>query len=223
MKDRTTFRIAAVAVISCVVMGLIDGVIQPGYGIKSAVKLVVFLLIPMLVGLKDRDISVKSLFRVQKKGFMTALFLGVGIYALIVGGYFALSRFIDFSGIVGALSENAGVQKGNFLFVALYISFINSLLEEFFFRGFVFLNLKKRCSRSFAYGFSALAFSLYHVAMMIGWFALWVFGLVLAGLLIGGVIFNYLDEKQETIYTSWLTHMCANFAINTVGFILMGV
>lgn len=222
VKNKTVLHILAVALISCTVMAIVDGVIQPGYAVKSAVKLVMFLLIPAVIAKQDRNIAMKSLFRFQKKGFLAALLLGLGIYVLIVGGYFALSQWIDFSGIVGALSENAGVQRENFLFVALYISFINSLLEEFFFRGFVFLNLKKCGSRSFAYGFSACSFSMYHVAMMIGWFDFWVFGLALLGLGIGGVIFSYLDERQENIYTSWLTHMFANFAINTVGFVLLG-
>ena len=31
------------------------------------------------------------------------------------------------------------------------------------------------------------------------------------------------DEKYNNIYSSWLVHMCANFAINTVGFILFGI
>ncbi len=220
--NQTVLRILAVTVFSCVVMAIVDGVIQPGYAVKSAIKLVMFLLLPILVAMCDREIDLKSLFKLRKSGMVIALFLGLGIYALVVGGYFLLSQIIDFSGIVGSLSENVGVQKNNFVFVALYISFINSLLEEFFFRGFVFLNIKKHCGRSFAYGISAFSFSLYHVAMMIGWFELWVFGLVLIGLMIGGIIFNYLDEKQGTIYTSWLTHMFANFAINTVGFILMG-
>ena len=40
-------------------------------------------------------------------------------------------------------------------------------------------------------------------------------------LVIGGMIFNWLNEKLDTIYCSWLTHMFANFAINTIGFILL--
>lgn len=207
--------------ISCVVMAFVDGVIQPGYAVKSIIKLFMFLLIPILVAQSDGEISLLSLFRFQKQGIGKALFLGIGIFILILGGYFLLSCFMDFSGIVGALSENAGVGKGNFLFVALYISFINSLLEEFFFRGFLFINLKKQLHRWQAYLISSLAFSAYHVAMMIGWYDLWLFLLILVGLMIGGVIFNYLDENQETIYTSWFTHMFANFAINTIGFILM--
>ena len=100
---------------------------------------------------------------------------------------------------------------------------MNSLLEEFFFRGFAFLTIKRLTSRTFAYIFSAAAFSIYHVAMMIGWFSPLVFGLVLIGLFAGGLIFNFLNEKSGTIYPSWFVHMFANFAINTVGFILFGI
>ena len=71
-----------------------------------------------------------------------------------------------------------------------------------------------------AYFISAFAFSAYHIAMMIGWFALPVVLLALLGLFVGGIIFNYFNEKYENIYLSWLVHMFANFAINTVGFIL---
>lgn len=56
--------------------------------------------------------------------------------------------------------------------------------------------------------------------MMIGWFDITVFVLTLSALFIGGLIFNYLNEKFESIYISWLIHMFANFAINTIGFIL---
>ena len=66
-------------------------------------------------------------------------------------------------------------------------------------------------------------FALYHVAMMIGWFSLPIFIIVMAGLFAGGLIFNYLNEKSGTVYPSGLLHMCANFAINTVGFILFGI
>ena len=43
------------------------------------------------------------------------------------------------------------------------------------------------------------------------------------GLIAGGCIFDYLNEKNGNIYSSWFVHMFANFAINTVGMILFGV
>ena len=68
-----------------------------------------------------------------------------------------------------------------------------------------------------------MVFALYHIAMMTGWFSIWVFAIALLGLFLGGLIFNYLNEKSDNIYTSWFVHMSANFAINTIGFMLFGI
>ena len=202
-------------------MALVDGVLRPSYAVKSAIKIAIFMLIPLVASKLDRSVLYLQLLRPTKKGFLPAIALGIGIYVVILGGYFLVSPFFDFSQIAGALTDNAGVTKENFLYVSLYISFANSFLEEFFFRGFVFTNLKQHTGRKLAYIFSAAAFSLYHVAMMIGWFSPALFLLVMVGLVIGGIIFNWLNEKLDTIYCSWLAHMFANFAINTVGFLLL--
>ena len=221
MKKRSVVLVLTVTFLCCIAMAMVDGVLRPGYALKSAIKIALFLLIPLIASRLDRNILYLPLLRPKKKGFLPAIGLGIGIYAVILGGYFLVSPFFDFSKIAGSLTENAGVTKENFLYVSLYISFANSFLEEFFFRGFVFTNLKQHSGRKRAYIFSSAAFSLYHVAMMIGWFSPALFLLVMVGLVIGGVIFNWLNEKLDTIYCSWLTHMFANFAINTIGFILL--
>ena len=221
MQKRRTVLVLSITIICCLIMALVDGVLRPGYEVKSAIKIALFMLIPLIASRIDQSMLYLSLLRPKKKGLLPAIALGVGIYVMILGGYFLVSPFFDFSQIAGALTDNAGVTKENFLYVSLYISFANSFLEEFFFRGFVFTNLKHHSGRKLAYIFSAAAFSLYHVAMMIGWFSSALFLLVMAGLVIGGMIFNWLNEKLDTIYCSWLTHMFANFAINTIGFMLL--
>ena len=132
-------------------------------------------------------------------------------------------NFISLDNIQDILSDNLNVSKSNFLYVAIYISFINSLLEEFFFRGFIFLNLNKTISRPKAYGVSAFAFAIYHVAILSNWFSPMIYIISMLGLFIGGLIFNWLDERNENLYSSWLVHMFANFAINTVGFIMYNI
>lgn len=222
-KEKTVFGICSVVILFCIIMAIIDGIIQANYFVKSAIKLVLFLCVPMLCGVFSTELKIKTLFAFNKKGIALAAGLCIGVYVVILGGYLLLKDVFDFSAITGALSNNIGVTGGNFVFVSLYISFVNSLLEEFFFRGFAFLGLRSVSTRRFAYIFSALIFALYHVAMMIGWFSPVVFLIILAGLFAGGIIFNYLNEKSGTIYPSWFVHMFANFAINTVGFMLFGI
>lgn len=208
------------ALLCCGVMTLIDGVIRPGYAVKSAIKIALFLGVPVLLALRDKSLSALSLFRFPRKGLLAAVILGAGVYGVILGGYFLVRPFFDFSGIAGKLTQNAGVTRENFLYVSLYISFVNSLLEEFFFRGFLFTNLKTK-GKGFANIFSAMVFAAYHVAMMSGWFSPVLFALVMVGLTVGGVLFNSLNDKFGGICVSWLVHMCANFAINTIGFMLL--
>ncbi len=224
MKNlKKTFIISLMVVIFCIIMAVIDGVWKADYAVKSAIKFVMFLGFPALYTLLDKDLNFKPLFRLNKQGVKLALGLGVAVYIIILGGYLLLKDVFDFSAITKSLTDGIGVNGNNFIFVSIYISFVNSLMEEFFFRGFAFLTLKKGATRGFAYIFSAGIFALYHIAMMIGWFSPVVFVIVMLGLFVGGLLFDFLNEKTGTIYPSWLVHMFANFAINTVGFMLFGI
>lgn len=216
--------IILIVLIGCLIMGFIDAFIRPQYLIKSFIKIILFSIMPLLYSRYNKELNLSSLFKVKsKKEIIIALLSGVSVFIVILGAYFIIGNFFDFSKVVSSLSENVGVNNNNFLFVAIYISFINSLLEEFFFRGFAFLKLKEVSTRKFAYIFSSLAFALYHVAMMIGWFDISLFLLTIASLFIGGLIFNYFNEKYKNIYVTWLIHMFANFAINYIGFMLFSI
>lgn len=219
--QKSIILIYGITVLCCLVMAFVDGILHPGYAIKSAIKIALFLLFPLLISKTNPQVIYLQLLRPKKQGLLAACGLGIALYVLILGGFFLVRPFFDFSNIAGALTTNAGVSKDNFLYVSLYISFANSFLEEFFFRGFVFTNLKRLSGKITAYVFSAIIFSLYHVSMMVGWFSPLLFLLVLVGLTAGGILFNWLNEKLDTIYGSWLTHMFANFAINTIAFLLL--
>jgi len=219
MKKRK-YIIIAITVFACICMGIVDAILQPGYFIKSVIKILLFLLLPVLYTFYDKNCNLKKLFIPDKNGTFIALGLGAGVYAVILAAFLLFRNVFDFSSLTSSLTAGTGVNKSNFIFVAIYISFVNSLLEEFFFRGFSFLTLKQVSGRKLAYTVSSALFALYHIAMMIGWFALPVVLLSLAGLFAGGLIFNYFNEKYNNIYLSWVIHIFANFATNTIGFIL---
>ena len=225
MKSNTKKAVFMVTLIVafCVLMAIVDGIFKADYFIKSVIKLVLFLILPALYSRIDKDVKFKEVFIPEKSGIKLSIILGLLVYVIILGGYFLLKDIFNFSSITTSLTNNIGVTGENFIFVSLYISFINSLLEEFFFRGFAFITLKRITGRKFAYLFSATVFAVYHIAMMTGWFGPGVFLIIMAGLFAGGLIFNYLNEKSSTVYPSWLVHMFANFAINTVGFMLFGI
>ena len=163
------------------------------------------------------------MFKFQRQGLLLAFLLALAVFSVILGGYFLTRNYIDFSAVTTSLTSGMGITASNFLYVALYISIMNSFLEEFFFRGFGFITLKKYVSVKFAYLYSPVLFAIYHVGMLVNMFHPVVLLLLMLGLIIGGLIFNALNDKFGNIYPSWFVHMAANFAINTVGFILFGV
>ena len=222
-KRARAAAIVAIVTVCCVIMAVVDGIVQPQYAVKSAFKLVLFLACPIIYSLFDSEVKLRELLAPNKKGMRLAFLLCIPVFIVILGAYFLLKDVFDFSAVTSALTGNIGVSRENFAFVAVYISFVNSLLEEFFFRGFAFLSLGKTVSLRFAYIFSAAAFALYHIAIMSGWFSVPVFVITVAGLFVGGLIFDFLNSKSGNIFTSWFVHMFANFAINIIGFILFGI
>lgn len=204
---------------------LIDAFVHPNYFVKIPIKILFFLALPMLFFVKNKEEfkDFKKLFVFKKKGFVKAILLGISMYTVILAGYFLIRNIIDFSNVTSSLTEGMGITANNIVYVSLYISIMNSFLEEFFFRGFGFITLKKYTSRMVAYIFSSTLFAIYHVGMLIGMFHYG--GLLLLLLLIttGGCIFNYLNEANENIYSSWFVHMFGSFAINTIGFMLFGI
>lgn len=215
--------ILSVLLFGCAVMAVVDGIISPPYAVKSAVKALLFGAVPIASVLMMKDKRFLSVLKPTKRGLSVSFGLGLLLYGLILGGYFLLRDVFDFSAVTSSLTDGEGVTKENFPAVALYISVCNSFLEEFFFRGFALLGLKRLLGRRLSHTISALAFAVYHIAIMSGWFSPVLFVLLLVGLYAGGVIFNVLDEKTGDIYPSWILHAFANLAINTVGMILFGI
>lgn len=221
MERKSLFIVASVS-LGVLLADVMDGVVRPGYVVKSLCKALFFFGLPMLFFLvnKGERRAFRELFVFRKGGVLQALALGAGVYGVILGGYFLTRNVIDFSAAASDLTAGMGINGRNFLYVSLYISFVNSFLEEFFFRGYGFITLKGHAGRGFAYLFSSVSFALYHVGMLVGMFPVWVWLLLTLGLAAGGGIFDYLNERSGTIYPSWFVHMFANFAINTVGFML---
>ncbi len=218
----TTLPLLLIA--SCLVMAWVETALQPGYFGKSAIKIVCFACLPLAYCCCHRPRISLDFCRLPKgKALRHCLLWGAGVYGGILLAYFIFATFIDLPTIAALLQENLSVNKENFLFVAVYISLVNSFLEEFFFRGMAYFPFVPALGKGKAALFSAAAFSLYHVAILLGWFSIWLFLLILLGLFIAGLFFLWLDEQYDTILCSWLVHGCANLAINTVGFIMFGI
>ena len=188
MQNKTSRGMILVILLCCAAVAVVDGIIMPGYAAKSAAKLLLFGLVPLLYA-RHRKISLGGLLRMEKQSLRKTLLMALALFILILGGYFLLKDLLDLSAVTAALTENAGVSREIFPVVA----------------------------------FSAIVFALYHVSILQGWFSPLLYALAMAGLAAGGLLFNFLDSRVQSILPSYLVHMAANLAINTIGLILFGL
>ena len=220
MPENNKWKIMSLTVLLVFIMILIDGVLSIKYQYRALIKFSLFFLIPFILRRKVFSSSIKNLFKTDSKNIRKEIALGIIVYIFILISFFVFRNFFDFSKVTENITKKVGVNKNNFLYASLYISFFNSFIEEVFFRGFAFLKLKEVTKGNFALYFSSLIFSVYHVFIMNNWFNIYLFLLLIFSLFISGIIFGKLNEKSKSIYPSWIVHMFANFSINTVGFIL---
>lgn len=206
-------------IISCIAMAVIETIIEPAYFVKSVLKIIFFLFVPVVFIKLQKEKVFTDSFSLNKRSILKLSGLGLIIYVIIMAAFFLTKGIFDYSSLVTSLSADQNVSQNSFIWVALYISFCNSLLEEFLFRFVAFIKLSEYATKNAAYIFSSAMFALYHVAMIGGSFPVPLLLLALVGLAIGGGIFNYVDDKSRNIYNSWIIHMFADFAIMTIWYL----
>jgi membrane protease YdiL (CAAX protease family) len=108
-----------------------------------------------------------------------------------------------------------------YLFLGLFIAGLHSLMEEYYWRWFVFGELRWRLTVGPAIALSALAFMAHHVIVLGVYFpqsfftAALPFSLCVA---VGGAMWAWLYQRTGTIYSSWISHLVIDAAILIVGY-----
>jgi membrane protease YdiL (CAAX protease family) len=198
----------------------IEQILLPGYMVKSISKTLIFfiggMLIQRMLGIRRERSSHR---KVNGISLRKLVLLGVTAFVSVLAAFAVLRTQINLTAISGELENALHVNSGNFIAVGIYITIVNTALEEYFFRGFLFINLKKNSSRErfFAYMYSSLLFSFYHLSIFRTWFDPRLLAVALVGLVAAGTLFNFLDEKSDSILYSYIVHACADAAIILIG------
>ena len=226
MRKNKLIYIIAASLLTVTILYMADQVLMVSYNAKIIIKVLTFLTFPMIYILMTKDNVVKdsmknALQNCRKlKIKSVSTILGILLFLFLLGVYFLFKDFLDIDAIRLDFEVKYKITKDSLLYYGLYMSFVNSLMEEFFFRGFIFLNLKKLGYKKTGYITSSLLFAIYHIANFQNWFSPVLYILAIAGLFVGGTIFNFLDDKDNTFFNSWFVHICADLAIVFIGYMI---
>lgn len=218
LKNKNVLLLSAFSIIACILHATVLHTPFNDYLYTSAFKVIVFVFCPMIYFKVSNEGSLKelvSLFSMRRdaKNIKFTFLLGLGVFTFIVAFFIILQPFIDQTMVVEAL-ENNGITPNNAIFVFVYIVVINAALEQFFFRGFVFMSLYNMGVKRYAHAFSSLLFSFYHIPILFNAIAPGMLILCAAGLIVAGLIFNALTIKCKSISGSLIVHISANLALN---------
>lgn len=184
---------------------------------KQILRSSLFLVIPLFGIYFIRKSNLKKEIKFEKptlKELRLPLIMSMVVFLGTIGGYFMLQFMFDAESSVRG-GEELGITPDNILIWGFYLSFINSLIEEFFFRGYIFYTLEKK-SYKLAIIVSSLLWSMYHVVIFVTIFQIYTVIFTLIGLFIIGVILAYMNKFGKSFINSWIIHIAADMAVVVV-------
>ena len=112
-----------------------------------------------------------------------------------------------------------------FFAVAVFYALGHSLMEEYYWRWFVFGHLQKLVPLSAAIVLSSLGFMAHHVCIVstfFGWLSPMslLLSLAVAG---GGAIWAWIYHRTNSLYIPWISHAFVDAAIFLIGYDLLYV
>jgi membrane protease YdiL (CAAX protease family) len=150
-----------------------------------------------------------------------ALGLGVAAVGIFWGVYFVLGDvLLDKTMIAEKIGQQFSVTAATVLLVAPVTIFANSLLEEFFYRGFAFGQLVRR-HRLLGYLLPAAAFTIQHVLFIHHWATPLPLAMGIVALFVFGLVLERLYEAADSIVAPWVVHMLGDVAMMGIAVTLL--
>ena len=217
IEKKHAIQIILFSLVACALHALMLQTPFNDYLYTSIAKVVLFILCPLIyfrISKKGTFKGLLSLFLVEdKKTLKLPLILGATVFVFIVIAFVVLQSLIDPVMVDDALAD-VGINSRNAIFVVMYIVLLNAALEQFFFRGFVFMSLYDLKFKGIAHLYSSVLFAVYHIPVLYDALEWDMLALATLGLVVAGLIFNFLTIKCKSITGPLIVHISANLALN---------
>jgi membrane protease YdiL (CAAX protease family) len=178
----------------------------------------VWILALPVLWLKYVDRGSFSLSPARKGGFGIGLLSGVGVSALVLLAWFVLGRgLVDEAVFAGKMKEIGLGSMPVYLACAAYWILVNSVLEEYVWRWFVYDKCATLVRPAAAVALSALFFALHHFLALQAFISLPIALLCSVGVFIGGAVWSFLYERYESIWPGYLSHAVVDVCIFGIG------
>jgi membrane protease YdiL (CAAX protease family) len=161
-----------------------------------------------------------------RRGAIAGLGFGLAVLAVAVAVFHAV---LQPSGLVAGGPAEAVRAKvtalgittmPRYVALAAFYSVVHAAAEEYYWRWFVFGELRRACRAGWAVAWSSIAFAAHHVVVLgvyFGWSSPWTPILALA-VAVGGAFWAWLYHRTGSLLGPWLGHLMADVAIFFIGY-----
>jgi len=181
----------------------------------------VWLLVLPLIWLLRIDKQPMTIPRPTRKGMGAGVVTGILIFLAIGAGYFLFGHWID-PERVSFNAKQAGLTSPRlYILLAVYWCTVNSLLEEYVWRWFVFTRCEALMPKAVAVVAAGLFFTLHHVIALTAYFDWRITVLGSLGVFIGGATWSWIYLTYRNIYAGYVSHVFADIVIFLIGYKLI--
>jgi len=142
---------------------------------------------------------------------------GIGFGTIFIT-YWLLRDQIDPQTLKTEVAKLYPLTIKDYFAVGAVIILINPIMEEFFWRGYVFRKYHERFGGGLWLG---VFFAFHHIIIFAQWFEPLPLMIASFGLAAVGVFFNFLYTRTQNLYACWSCHAFADIAIVWIGYQLL--
>jgi hypothetical protein len=153
----------------------------------------------------------------RKYDWITGIAIGLIMFCITLTIYWLFLRhWLNIADARNALQRIGNINKLSFQLGGIYFLLINSLIEEYFWRWFIYSRCEELVTGKTAVFLAALFFTLHHViclAAFTDWRVVVVGSLAVFG---AGVVWSEYYRRYRSIWSNYFSHAIADLAIHIV-------
>ncbi|MGK7379301.1 CPBP family intramembrane glutamic endopeptidase [Planococcus sp. 1R117A] len=166
----------------------------------------------LFVPLADKAFP-KEQLKLDKQGVILGIGSGLLFFVFIFGGLSWLHIYLLDIEYLRALLLDWGFSGPGEVGLVLVLLLANPLLEELYWRGYIYNKLRAKRRALYAIGISAAFYTLYHLLSIIPIFETGFSFVAVLPVFIAGLFWGYIREKTGSITATIISHALSDFGI----------
>lgn len=159
---------------------------------------------------------------VRKGGMGVGTLIGVVIAIAVVAAYVTIGPHLIDAEQVGRTAAKNGIDSiVMYVGLSAYLVTINSLIEEYVWRWFIFRQFERLMPGCWAMFASAAAFTAHHVIALRAQFDWTTVALASAGVFIGGAVWSWCYWRYRSVWPGYVSHVIVDIAVLAIGWHLI--